>query len=94
MSSGVGYSIFKPCGLGDKPGGRSHITTGHDDTLMKNILFHEISRADVAHIMTTALLGRYTGLRVDLCSRPGEAQKDLNAVLEGARWPFETARGH
>merc|ERR1711871_315886 len=72
MSAGVGFFIIKPCGLADGPAGKHELTVGHDDTNL-GILFHSIDRADVAAVMVEALVERSTGLRMDICSRPGKA---------------------
>jgi len=87
MSSGVGFTVIKPCGLADHPAGQNKLTSGHDDTNL-GILFHSVSRGDVAAVMTEALKERVTGLRVDLCSRPGEATPP-KTLLQGAGWPWE-----
>ena len=88
MSSGVGFTIIKPCGLSDKSASSSTLTVGHDDSLL-GILFHSVSRGDVARLLVEALMTRSSGLRIDLCSRPGKAQSDLSGVLKSARWPWQ-----
>jgi len=88
MSAGVGFAIVKPCGLGEGPAGQHELTTGHDDTKGLGILYHSIDRADVAAVMVQALLDRTTGLRMDLCSRPGKAP-DLKTLLASAGWPWQ-----
>ena len=52
-------------------------------------MYHSVARADVARLLVEALTTRATGLRIDLCSKPGKAQPDLSQVLESAKWPFQ-----
>jgi len=91
MSSGLPFTIVKPCGLTDDPAGQRELLVGHDDEM------HEtpptIPRADVARVMVQALLQpeEASGLRFDLCSRSGTPTEDVAAVLRAARYPWQSA---
>merc|ERR1711971_1242088 len=82
MSSGIPYSIIKPCGLSDGEGGKRELRVGHDDEM------HEtppmIPRADVARVMVEALMHPKlaTGLRFDLCSRAGTPTTDISKIFD------------
>jgi len=86
QSAGVLFSIVKPCGLADMPGGRQKIQVGHDDSLMGG---KAISRADVASVVATAVKQRSSGLRFDICAAEGTPTTDLPALLISARWPWQ-----
>jgi len=86
QSAGVGFSIVKPCGLSDTPGGSQKIQVGHDDTLMGG---KAISRADVASVVFTAVMQRSTGLRFDICAAEGAPTTDWPGLLKTARWPWQ-----
>ena len=93
MSSGVGYAIVKPCGLVDAAGGKTSLFVGHDDSILSP-LFHSIPRADVASVIVEAVVSSHnkyptTGLRMDLCSKPGKATTDYAALLESAKYPWQ-----
>merc|ERR1712232_954753 len=89
MSSGLPFSIIKPCGLSDDEAGKRELRVGHDDEM------HEtppmIPRADVARVMVEALLQpkEATGLRFDLCSRAGTPTTDISTVFSAARYPWQ-----
>ena len=86
QSAGVGFSIVKPCGLTDSPGGVQKIQVGHDDTLMGG---KAISRTDIASVVVTAVKARAGGLRFDICASDGAPTTDLPALLKSARWPWQ-----
>merc|ERR1712232_667713 len=89
MSSGLPFTIVKPCGLTDDAGGKRELVVGHDDEM------HEkpplIPRADVARVMVEALLKpqEASGLRFDLCSKVGTPTSDINRIFKEARYPWE-----
>jgi uncharacterized protein YbjT (DUF2867 family) len=90
QSSGVGYTIVKPCGLVEGAAQTKTLLVGHDDTIL-GPLYHSIPRADVAQVMVAATMSRETsaGLRFDLCSKPGKKTTDYTALLQAARWAWE-----
>lgn len=69
MSSGVPFTIVKPCGLADAAGGQSELRVGHHDSLTG---LGTIARADVVNVLAEALLLPMlsANLRFDLCSEP------------------------
>eukprot|EP00928_Gymnodinium_smaydae_P018324 TRINITY_DN16980_c0_g2_i1.p1 TRINITY_DN16980_c0_g2~~TRINITY_DN16980_c0_g2_i1.p1 ORF type:complete len:274 (-),score=58.25 TRINITY_DN16980_c0_g2_i1:169-990(-) len=91
MSSGLPFTIVKPCGLTDGPASQRELRVGHDDDM------HEtpplVPRADVARVMVGALLHpeKASGLRFDLCSRPGSPTTDVDSVFAAARYPWQKA---
>jgi len=87
-SAGVGYTIVKPCGLVDSDGGNSTLLVGHHDTLLKGD-HYSIPRADVATVMSQAVLTRNEWLRFDLCSKPGSPTTDLEGLLESSKWEWQ-----
>merc|ERR1712224_833755 len=94
MSSGLPYTIIKPCGLvDDAPEQHEELVVGHDDneTWPKPI----IARADVARVIVASLESPTvsSGLRFDLCSKAGPATPDsaLPALLKAAQYPWEKA---
>mmetsp|Transcript_22384 Transcript_22384/g.51140 ORF Transcript_22384/g.51140 Transcript_22384/m.51140 type:complete len:285 (+) Transcript_22384:82-936(+) len=89
MSSGLPYTIVKPCGLTDGEPGKNELVASHDDELQ--LKPPAISRADVARVMAGALLDAKaaSGLRFDLCSRAGPPTTDVSEVLKAARYPWE-----
>lgn len=90
MSSGIPYTIVKPCGLTDDAASQSELVVGHDDDTHENPPV--ISRADVARVMAEAALHPELSrnLRFDLCSRPGPATTDVSSILKAARYPWQT----
>jgi len=92
MSSGLGYSIVKPCGLVDTVGNNT-LVVGHDDQL--KLTPPTVSRDDVARVIVEALQHPdvAAGLRFDLCSKAGPATTDsgLLGVLQDAKYPWEKA---
>jgi uncharacterized protein YbjT (DUF2867 family) len=95
MSSGLPYTIIKPCGLdydGTDPG-EHMLVTGHDGSI--NVSPPSIARADVARVMVAAIENPEAGteLRFDLCAtKDGKptTDADLVAVLKTARYPWQT----
>jgi len=92
MSSGVPYTIVKPCGLTDGPALQNELVVGHDDDMQLKPPM--VSRADVARVMVEALLkpSEAAGLRFDLCSRTGTPTKDLSTVFAAARYPWQSTK--
>jgi len=91
MSSGIGATIVKPCGLTDGPAGKTALDTLHDDKNPSPLSF-TVSRADVAAVMAEAAVERAGGLRFGLCSKAlGAPTTDLAALLHSARWPWQRA---
>jgi len=89
MSSGLPFTIVKPCGLTDDPPGRNQLVVGHDDDM--HFTPPTVTRADVARVMAESIVKPAEGmnLRFDLCSKAGEPTTDLGALLASARWPWE-----
>lgn len=89
-SSGLPFTIVKPCGLADTPAGKSELVVGHEDDL-KGV--SSVSRSDVATVMAEALLQpeASNGLRFDLCARPGPPTTDFARLFAGARYPWQQA---
>jgi uncharacterized protein YbjT (DUF2867 family) len=91
MSSGLPFTIVKPCGLSDDAGKQRELVVGHDDEM------HEvppmIPRADVARVMVEALLKpeEASGLRFDLCSKKGTPTIALDKVFKDAKYPWQQA---
>jgi len=97
MSSGIPYTIVKPCGLGEGPAGKNKLIVGHDDSI--NLFFsHTIQREDVARVLAEALRSPSAsqGLRFDLCSQwLGTPTTDIvHDVFEPARYPWDQLAGH
>ena len=89
MSSGIGATVVKPCGLKDGPAGRSGLNTLHDDKNPAPLSF-TIARADVAAVMAEAVAQRSSGLRFGLCNKAfGPPTHDLAALLREAQWPWQ-----
>lgn len=91
MSSGLPFTIVKPCGLSNDPAGQKELVVGHDDEL--HLEPPMIARSDVARVMAEALLKPQlaAGLRFDLCSRVGTATTDVDQVFKAARYPWQRA---
>merc|ERR1712060_614652 len=89
MSSGLPFTIIKPCGLTDGAGGERKLLVGHDDEMHQSPPI--IPRADVARMMVAAILspGKAAGLRFDLCSREG-IPTDPSTVFDNAQYPWNT----
>jgi uncharacterized protein YbjT (DUF2867 family) len=93
MSSGLTFTIIKPCGLVDTAARAKELLAGHDDEM--SVKPPIISRADVARVVVAALEQPTAseGLRFDLCSREGPPTQDgdLLAFLKSARYPWVDA---
>jgi len=89
MSSGVPYTIVKPCGLSNDGAFKRELRVGRDDEMHESPPM--IPRADVARVMAAALLQpkEAAGLRFDLCSRAGAPTTDLASVFDAARYPWQ-----
>eukprot|EP00929_Paragymnodinium_shiwhaense_P096004 TRINITY_DN5741_c0_g1_i1.p1 TRINITY_DN5741_c0_g1~~TRINITY_DN5741_c0_g1_i1.p1 ORF type:complete len:295 (-),score=66.18 TRINITY_DN5741_c0_g1_i1:238-1122(-) len=70
MSSGLPYTIVKPCGLTDTAAGKKKLIIGHDDEGFSLAIDHAISRDDVARILVEAIKSpaASTQTRFDVCS--------------------------
>jgi len=92
QSSGLAYTIIKPCGLTDDGPGQKTLLSGHDDSMMGDIASKEIeiSRADVAELIVESVrMGPvHPGFRADVCSKSGTPTTNLRAFLEQSRWPW------
>lgn len=93
MSSGLPYTILKPCGLdygGTEPG-KKELVTGHDDEIIATP--PAIARADVARVMVAAIEqpAVAANLRFDLCSKDGTVttDADLPRVFQSAQYPWD-----
>lgn len=87
MSSGLPFTIIKPCGLLNTPPTSNVLVVGHDDDL--KVSPPVISRADVARVVVASLERQdlSAGLRFDLCSQKGQPTADaaLPALLHSAK---------
>lgn len=92
-SSGVPFTIVKPCGLVDTPAGTSELIVGHEDAM--EVDPPEMSRGDLARVMLEAALQPEfsKGLRFDLCSRRGAPTEDFRRLFRAARYPWEGLSG-
>jgi len=102
MSTGLPYTIVKPCGLTNGPPGNLSLdafhnhdgTTGHGTICTDHgTLGHgTIARADVARLVAAALKHpeASSGLRFDFCSKPGPGTPDsaLVGLLLRARYTW------
>ena len=90
MSSGLPFTIIKPCGLTDDPPAQSKLETFHDDE--KTSGHGAIARADIARLVEAAIRNgkEANGLRFDFCSTTGPPTPDsgLVDVLRSARHPW------
>jgi len=94
MTSGLPFTIVKPCGLGTgKPFGQE-IVVGHDDTEAWDLKI-PIQRSDVARVLAEILKSpkESDGVRFDLCARDPKLGKattdaDLPALLKSAKYPW------
>jgi len=91
MSSGLPFTIIKPCGLVNADPAKKEIVTGHDDEL--KLEPPTISRSDVARVTVASLQHSdvASGLRFDLCSKDGTPTPDdhLTDVLQSAKYPWQ-----
>ena len=100
-SSGIPYTIVKPCGLSDGDAAQVQLNVGHDDWLNtrqahKKFGFATIMRADVARVIVHSLTSNRAGLRMDICGTTVNgttptSDEDLDALFDDATWPW--ARG-
>lgn len=92
MSSGLPFTIVKPCGLVDTPPGHAELLVGHDDDLQ--VSPPVVARADVARVILEAIMQPLlaSNLRFDLCSKAsGTPTTDFGALFRAARFPWQTA---
>ncbi|PPD45027.1 MAG: oxidoreductase [Methylocystis sp.] len=77
IDSGLDYTIIRPGGLLDKPGGMRELLVGKDDAFLKNPpegVPAAVPRADVAETVAQALLSPYARNKAfDVISRPEES---------------------
>lgn len=100
-SSGVPFTIVKPCGLSNDAAEQVQLDVAHDDYFMTRQAhveygFGTVARGDVARVMAYALTARRAGLRFDLCgtTRKGTTPTTddaLGALLDDAQWPWMSA---
>ena len=90
MSSGLPYTIVKPCGLTNAPPGNLSLDVFHNDD--RTTGHGTIARADVARLVDAALKHpeASSGLRFDFCSKTGTGTPDsaLVGVLLRARYKW------
>ena len=85
MQSGLAFTIVKPSGLSDTPGGKSFLLVGHDDSITNK---SSIPRSDVATVLTKACLlpSDAANTRFDLTSDPSRPSSgDFQALFAAAR---------
>merc|ERR1712224_4801 len=94
MSSGLPFTIAKPCGLGTGKGHNATITVGHDEDLLKE-KHTSIEREDLARVLSTAARYPYLAknLRFDICAKngPPTADRDIFSLLRAAKYPWQEA---
>ncbi|WP_424360444.1 SDR family oxidoreductase [Methylocystis parvus] len=77
IDSGIDYTIVRPGGLIDQPGGARELLTGKDDNFLKHPIEGAppvIPRADVAEVVVQALLAPQARNKAfDLISKPEES---------------------
>lgn len=98
MSSGLEWTIVKPCGLSEATGGQSKLLVGHDDSAPWEQTYYMIPRADVAGVVAAAVEKPQdaSGMRFDLCScaasdskcPAGAAPGSYDTALKNAKWPW------
>eukprot|EP00930_Biecheleria_cincta_P087742 TRINITY_DN76980_c0_g1_i1.p1 TRINITY_DN76980_c0_g1~~TRINITY_DN76980_c0_g1_i1.p1 ORF type:complete len:267 (-),score=47.76 TRINITY_DN76980_c0_g1_i1:69-869(-) len=92
-SSGVPYSIIKPCGLNEEAAGNRLLMVGHDDSeSWFSQGFYMIPRADVAAVAAASLAEPVSdALRFDLCAKgPGSGPPmPAKQLLEAALMPWQ-----
>lgn len=93
MSSGLDFTIIKPCGLDYGAADNSTLVTGHDDEL--KLTPPTITRENVARLIVASLQHPdvAAGLRFDVCSKAGSATTDLLGVLQDAKYPWDKKLG-
>eukprot|EP00929_Paragymnodinium_shiwhaense_P122051 TRINITY_DN94582_c0_g1_i1.p1 TRINITY_DN94582_c0_g1~~TRINITY_DN94582_c0_g1_i1.p1 ORF type:complete len:283 (+),score=98.15 TRINITY_DN94582_c0_g1_i1:87-935(+) len=95
-SSGVPFTILKPCGLADGEAGKQEMLVGHDDAETWDLKV-PMQRADVARLTVEAVKEKdlASNLRFDLCAKnDGTPTKDedLKTLLKQAKFPWATAK--
>ena len=95
MSLNVPFTIVKPTGLTDTPGGKHKLVTGHDGEGFSLITDHSISRADVAAVLVAAITSPAlsANLRFDLSSSPLRVPTAPKQVLIDAAFPWQNRSG-
>jgi uncharacterized protein YbjT (DUF2867 family) len=90
MSSGIPFTIIKPCGLVNDASGEKELVVGHDDDWM-HLKPPTVTRGDVARVVVEAVLksDEASDLRFDLCSKSGTPTADVGKVFEAARFPWQ-----
>lgn len=101
MSSGLSWTIVKPCGLSQDAGGQKKLLVGHDDSAAWAQTYYMIPRADVAGVVVASakVPADARRMRFDLCScsasdskcPAGAAPGNYNSALENAKWPWMAA---
>jgi len=93
MTSGLPFTILKPCRLGYAKGNNATIEVGHDDELIAKT---PIQREDLARVVAAAasipdIVGN---LRFDLCSKPGTPTTDaqIPGLFKDARFPWQAEK--
>jgi len=93
MSSGLSFTIVKPCGLGTGAPGKNKLVVGHDGDGFDLKISHTIQRSDVARVLVESLRNPAdgAGLRFDVCSQAwGAATTDIvNDVFKPAMYPWD-----
>eukprot|EP00933_Yihiella_yeosuensis_P069164 TRINITY_DN753_c0_g5_i1.p1 TRINITY_DN753_c0_g5~~TRINITY_DN753_c0_g5_i1.p1 ORF type:complete len:295 (+),score=51.37 TRINITY_DN753_c0_g5_i1:75-959(+) len=96
MSSGLPFTIVKPCGLSEGAAGKKKLVVGHDSKGFPMALDHSIQRADVVRVIVESLRKPEIskGLRFDLCSQAwGKPTTDIeNDVLKASMYPWDSRR--
>mmetsp|Transcript_37823 Transcript_37823/g.87563 ORF Transcript_37823/g.87563 Transcript_37823/m.87563 type:complete len:266 (+) Transcript_37823:47-844(+) len=94
-SAGVPFSIIKPCGLADAPGGDRSFLLSHDDADFSKWMSEGtimIPRADVAAVAAEAMIREPAStMRFDLCAKAAGTgpPQPLQAVLKAALYPWQ-----
>jgi nucleoside-diphosphate-sugar epimerase len=92
MSSGLPFTIAKPCGLGTGKGHNATITVGHNQDLLKE-KHTNIEREDLARVLSTAARYPYLAknLRFDICAKVGASTTDIGipSLFRAARRPWQ-----
>jgi len=95
MSSGLPYTIVKPCGLGSGKPGLDEMMVGHDDEEGWDLSV-PVQRSDVARVVAAAIKAPKdaANLRFDLCAKAGTPTQDgdIPALLKSARHPWELSK--
>jgi len=91
MSLSIPFTIIKPTGLTEGPGGKLKLLTGHDDEGFNIIVEHSIAREDVAAIAVEAIQNPELShnLRFDVTSSPLRLPTPYKEVLANAAFPWQ-----